>query len=334
VDPGSSDAARWQAIEVRHLAALAAVAHEGSFRRAADRLGYVQSAISGQIAHLERAAGTRLVDRASGTPTVELTDAGRVLLCHTGEIMARLEEAFVGVSSLAAYAATSVRVAGLERFEPHRLARILRTFRERHPSARIALEESHGDDLSLELLADGTLALVVAELPLPDGPFTHVVLEQDSYVLLVAAQSELARQENPPDPDRLASLRPAVPAPVSACATLRSRLRELGIDQQVRLSPNSVATTQALVGNGLGTAIVPRRLVDDTDPSTAVVELHGLLPESTVVIAVHSEREHSPAVYDFVRAATLVCRAARAKAEPASAGGSNGVGQPQLHSMP
>jgi DNA-binding transcriptional LysR family regulator len=315
LEQGSSAGARWQSIEVRHLAALAAVAQTSSFRRAADRLGYVQSAISGQIAQLERATGARLLVRASGTPTVELTDAGRVLLSHTAEIMARLEQAYIGVSSLAARSAASVRIAGLEQFEPRRLARILRTFRERHPSARIALEESASDELSLELLAEGTLDLVVTDQLPSDGPFGHVVLEHDPYVLLVAADCELARREEPPEAAELASLAPIVPAPGRASVELRASLRELGIEERTALSLNSVATTQALVGSGLGVAIIRRHQVDSTDPTTAVVELPGLLPEREVVVAFHAERDHIPAVYGLVRAASLVC-----KLQPAHSG--------------
>ena len=312
--------ARWQTIEVRHLAALAAVAQTGSFRRAADQLGYVQSAISGQIAQLERAVGARLLERGSGTPTVELTDAGRVLLSRTTEIMARLEDAYVGIGSLNAHTASLVRVAGLEQFDSRRLARILRVFHERHPSARIALEDSLDDASSLELLGDGTIDLVVTDSPPAEGPFGHAVLERDSYVLLVAAECGLAERERPPDPEELASLRPVVPVPGSGSLALRAKLRDLGIEGPLGLGVNSVATAQALVGSGQGAAIVPRRLVETGDPRTAVVELPNLLPDRTVVVVFHSDRDHSPAVYGLVRAATIACKVATDGGRPGADG--------------
>ena len=56
----------WQRIELRHLIALDAVAATGSFRAAADRLGYSVSTLSGQIASLERLVDQPLIVRPAG----------------------------------------------------------------------------------------------------------------------------------------------------------------------------------------------------------------------------------------------------------------------------
>ena len=81
---------RWLGLDLRHLLALTAIAEEGSFGRAAERLGYTQSAISQQIATLERIVGLRLVERPGGPRPISLTEAGRILVRHAEAIEARL----------------------------------------------------------------------------------------------------------------------------------------------------------------------------------------------------------------------------------------------------
>src|SRR5205085_12004124 len=80
---------RWLGLELRHLAALKAVAEEGTFARAGARLGYTQSAISQQIAALERIAGARLLERPPGRRPDGLTAAGKVVLRHGAAMLAR-----------------------------------------------------------------------------------------------------------------------------------------------------------------------------------------------------------------------------------------------------
>ena len=89
----------WLGVELRHLLALQAVAEEGSFGRAAQSLGYTQSAISQQIAALERIVGQRLIDRPGGPRPVTLTDAGTLLLTHARAINARLAAAQADLDS-------------------------------------------------------------------------------------------------------------------------------------------------------------------------------------------------------------------------------------------
>src|SRR5260370_16586717 len=68
--------------QLRHLAAMAAVADEGSFGRAAARLGYSQSTISQQIAALEKAVGGEVFDRPGGPKPVRITPLGAGGLAH------------------------------------------------------------------------------------------------------------------------------------------------------------------------------------------------------------------------------------------------------------
>ena len=90
----------WAGVELRHLVALDAVAREGSFRRAATRLGYVQSAISHQIAALESLTGKRLIERSRGTRPLSLTDAGEILLSHADAVIARVRVAQAELAAL------------------------------------------------------------------------------------------------------------------------------------------------------------------------------------------------------------------------------------------
>src|SRR5207245_91804 len=100
----------WLGLELRHLIALKAIADEGSFGRAATSLGYTQSAISQQIAGLERIVGQRLIDRPGGPRPIFLTDAGRLLLKHADGIAARLLAAQADLAALGAGDAGPLRV--------------------------------------------------------------------------------------------------------------------------------------------------------------------------------------------------------------------------------
>ena len=83
----------WSGLDLRHLAALEAIAREGSVSRAAAQLGYTQSAVSQQLRALERIVGVTLVTRSPGVRSIELTEAGRQLLGHADAIAGHLETA-------------------------------------------------------------------------------------------------------------------------------------------------------------------------------------------------------------------------------------------------
>src|ERR1051325_44378 len=135
----------WLGVELRHLAALHAVANAGSFGRAAERLGYTQSAVSQQIATLERIVGERLIERPGGPRAVSLTEAGALLLRHAEAIVARLDAARADMASLRAGTTGTLRVGTYQSVGARVLPAVMRRFRNEHPGVVVELHEPTAD---------------------------------------------------------------------------------------------------------------------------------------------------------------------------------------------
>lgn len=295
-------------IEIRHLSALEAVAAEGSFRRAATRLGYVQSAISEQIATLERIVGQRLVERSRGSGPVELTEAGEVLLSHAKAIVARLKAAEADLGALADGSAGSLRLGIYQSVGARIIPRLLPRYARDWPEVRVLPREAPTDAGLFELVERGELELSFADLPLHPGPFESVDLLTDPYVLLVAAGSPLA-QSGPVGLDEIADLPLIGHWTCRVLPRVEAELRAQGLEPNFVFRSDIITTVQALVGAGVGSAIIPRLGVDPADERTSMVELAEGLPVQPRVISLfwHRDRYRSPAALGFVDAAREVC---------------------------
>jgi DNA-binding transcriptional LysR family regulator len=293
-------------IELRHLAALQAVSEEGSFGRAATRLGYTQSAISQQIATLERIVDTRLVERPGGPRRVYLTEAGRLLLRHADGIVARLHAAQADLAALARGDAGPLRIGTYQSVGNKILPALLRRFSKRLPDIQIELRESHVDDELLVAVERGELDLTFTMLPPIDGPFEVLELMRDPYVLLVPADSPLAQKGQ-------VSLREIGEQPLVSNRFCRSveqvheHLRARGVQPQVIFRSDDNGTVQGVVAAGLGAALVPRLTVDESDPSVAVIDLGARVPDRMIGIAWHRDRFRTEAAHAFVDEAQRVC---------------------------
>jgi DNA-binding transcriptional LysR family regulator len=293
-------------IELRHLAALQAVSEEGSFGRAATRLGYTQSAISQQIATLERIVETRLVERPGGPRRVYLTEAGRLLLRHADGIVARLHAAQADLAALARGDAGPLRIGTYQSVGNKILPALLRRFSKRLPDIQIELRESHVDDELLVAVERGELDLTFTMLPPIDGPFEVLELMRDPYVLLVPADSPLAQKGQ-------VSLREIGEQPLVSNRFCRSveqvheHLRARGVQPQVIFRSDDNGTVQGVVAAGLGAALVPRLTVDESDPSVAVIDLGARVPDRMIGIAWHRDRFRTEAAHAFVDEAQRVC---------------------------
>jgi DNA-binding transcriptional LysR family regulator len=297
----------WLGLELRHLIALKAVAEEGSFGRAARRLGYTQSAISQQIAALERIVGLRLVDRPGGPRPVSLTDAGRLLLRHADGIAARLQAAQADLAALSEGGAGSLRVGTYQSVGARVLPTLLREFAAAWPQVEVALVESSDDGELMRLVERGELDLSFVVLPLDPGPFEAAELMRDPYVLLVPAGSPLARRDKAP------TLREIAELPLIGYRTCRTthrveeRLRLSGTQPRVVFRSDDNGTVQGLVAAGVGCALVPRLTVDRSDRSIAVLDLGERVPPRLIGIAWHRDRLRTQAAEAFAAAAESVC---------------------------
>jgi DNA-binding transcriptional LysR family regulator len=290
----------WLGIDLRHLAALEAVARTGSFGRAARELGYTQSAVSQQIAQLERIVGQKLFHRPGGPRRVEPTEAGLQLLGHADAIVAQLDAARADMAALAEGAAGTLRVGIYQSVGARLLPALVRRFREQWPLVGVRVrEESAAEDL-LRLLEHGELDLTFADLPVREGPFEWAELLQDPYVLLVSARSELASLDAAP------SLREVAKLPLIGRRStdeperfLAGRVPEVNV--VFRTDDNG--TLAAFVAEDLGAAIEPRLVVDPRDRDVKMLPFGSRIPPRTLVLAWHRDRYRSHAAQAFVELA-------------------------------
>jgi DNA-binding transcriptional LysR family regulator len=284
----------WLGVELRHLAALEAVVEEGSFGRAARRLGYTQSAVSQQIAQLEKVVGAKLLERPGGPRPVSPTDAGRLLLRHADAIVARLAAAQADMAALQAGEAGPLRVGILQSVGARLLPGLLLRFKQEFPRVSVQVIEGNTADDLLPLVESGQLDLAFAELPLPEGPFDWVELLRDPYVLLVAADSSLAGRDSAPPVRELAGV------PLIGWRTDRDK-DVPGAEYAFRSDDNG--TVLGLVEAGLGVAIAPRLVLRPDREGIVALPFGSRRPPRILTLAWHKDRYRSPAAERFVELA-------------------------------
>ena len=293
----------WLGIELRHFAALRALAEEGTFGRAAERLGYTQSAVSQQIATLERIVGERLVERPGGPRPVTLTEAGELLLRHADSIVDRLQAAQADLHALQAGETGTLHVGTFQSVGARVLPEIMRNFVEQWPEIDVRLDELEDDEI-VSAIERGAIDVGFVLLPVGEAPLETLELLLDPFVLMVASGSPLAA--GPATLEQVAT-QPLVGFPDGpAMAPIVAAFRAVGIDPRWTFRSNDNPTLQGLVAAGLGVAVMPRLTIDTADPRIAVVDLENAIPPRRIAIAHHRDRYSSPAARAFLQTARSV----------------------------
>ena len=180
-------------MELRHLRYFVAVAETLNFTQAAADCGVAQSALSQQIARLERDVGASLFSRSPRRP-VQLTDAGAVLLTWARRMLSDAEQAKQDIDALVGVRRGRLRLGLIQTLAGAvDLAAVLGAYRARHPGVELSVSYDTSEAL-LTAANDGELDLALVGLG-PDRippELDHRLLSEDRLVAIVAPDHRLA----------------------------------------------------------------------------------------------------------------------------------------------
>jgi molybdate transport repressor ModE-like protein len=297
-------------LDVRRLRVLREVSRRGSFSAAAQALTYSQSAVSQQIAALEREAGARLVERQGRG--IRLTDAGRALVRRADAILAELAGADAELRAIAGLRAGRVRVSTFASAATTLLPAAVADFRDAHREVQVELSLVEAVDEALEGLQAGRadLALVAQPVDQPPGPdpvAAHRLFE-DPMLAVLPGGHRLARRRTL----RLEELagEPWVLGGGPGCtdrATILRACHTAGFEPRVTLDfpTDDYNATQGMVAAGAGVTLLPRLALAVPRDDLAVRPLAGGGPSRRVAAAVRrgDQGPATLAMLEVVRAA-------------------------------
>jgi molybdate transport repressor ModE-like protein len=296
-------------LDVRRLRVLREVARRGSFSAAAEVLSFTQSAVSQQVAALEREAGATLVERSARG--VRLTEAGRALVAHADAILARIEDAEDELAAIAGLRGGSLRLASFQSAGATLVPRAVAAFHERHPDVELSMVEAEPGEASERLRAgEIDLALVydserIPGMLEPDLRLTHLL--DDPYEVVLPEHHRLASRRKLRLTD-LAEEPWIVSSRHAGCRPIYERAcADAGFEPRFSFETDETMAAQALVGAGVGVTLLPRLALFPLNPAVTARSLGAEAPIRRVWAAHLEEGFVSPATEAMVQ---ILCDAA------------------------
>ncbi|SDE03642.1 LysR family transcriptional regulator [Glycomyces harbinensis] len=263
-------------IYLRQLATMAAIAEEGTFSRAANRLGYTQSSVSQHVAALEKAVGGPVFERPGGPRPVRITPLGAVVLEHGRGLLSKAEALEDAVERFKA-GDGRVDIGTLQSVANAILPAVVHRLKEEHPGCEIRLSEKDQEEASI-----GELDLLFFDGPI-DEDTEQVLLLEDPY-LVVARPGEL-----PPGPARATSLdgRATVAWPATCDQSrMEQALADAGVLPRIVFRSAGNETILSMVRAGLGLAVLPWLAIHHVVCRTCG-DIHGYYAGADLPLQVH-----------------------------------------------
>ena len=299
-------------IDLRRLRLLRELRERGTIAAVAEALSYTPSAVSQQLAALERETGVTLLEKVGRG--VRLTDAAHRLADHTDVVLARLEQAESELAAASGAVHGRVRITAFQTAARSLVAPVLRPLTDAHEGLRLEMVEMEAEE-GMPHLRAGDVDIVIAEeyrtAPRPHEPaIERVDLGRDRILLALPPDHPEARDTTSVPLRRLAKDPWMATREGTAFAAVVLRAcRSAGFEPDLRHRANDVALLVQMAADGHGVTFVPALGQPESHPGVAIRTVAGARPERRLFAAVRRGGAERPAV-----AATLEALRDRAAA--------------------
>ncbi len=241
------------------LETFLAVAHEGSFSRAAQKLFRTQPAVSQTIRRLEQAVGEPLFDRSSRDGT--LTDAGHVLHDYAEKLLNTRIEAVTAIESLRQLERGKLSIAANELTCIYLLP-LLNEFRRLHPMVHVSVQRTLASRIAAEV-RNRNAEMGIVTFRVEDPELRSVIVYRDELALVVPPRHPLAHLKQAGIRQLGAEMFVAhnVPSPYRAKVLETFSKRKVPLNMDVELP--SIEAIKKFVAAGNGVALLPLITVAD-----------------------------------------------------------------------
>ncbi len=243
-------------LDVRRMRVLREVALRGSFSAAAEALSFTQSAVSQQIAALEREAGAVLVQRSARG--VRLTEAGEAVVRHADVVLARLAEAEAELEAIAGLRGGRLRMAAFESAGASLMPLAIAQFRARHPAVELSLSLLEPEE-SVPLLRTGELDVALtfdARVDPDEDGVQRTHLLEDPMYLVVPTDHPLAHKARPRLADLATDAWIGGPSDCECNRLIYRACAAAGYDPRIAFETDDYTAVQGFVAAGVGVSLI------------------------------------------------------------------------------
>jgi DNA-binding transcriptional LysR family regulator len=279
-------------MDLRLLRYFVAVADEGSFNRAANRLHIAQPPLSRAIQQLEAHVGAPLLDRA--TRPVRLTDVGRLLHAQALQLLARMEDVEAMVKTAATSQSRRLVIGFVASTIYARLPELIREFRKAAKNVELVMVESTTLE-QIAALKDGRIDVGFGRIRFEDPAVRRVILRHEKLIAAFPVDHVLAHGDGPISLRDLADepqiIYPRAPRPSYADQVI-SLFRDHAIEPRIVHEARELQIAIGLVAAEEGMAIVPESVRRARSHDVAFRELAE--QATSPIIMSHRPGDQSP----------------------------------------